>query len=165
MRSFKFAGYTWSIEITIGTVRRIKAATGVDLLDPITKDENGVPASSISRALTDEWVSIEMIRAACDHEIAKHGMTDDQFFEQLDGATLAAAHGALLEAIADFFLARGQTHRAEEVRQIRITIQAAYEKARAAVEAAGEKARTGEPSSDAPGSSESTPTSGASGTS
>lgn len=160
MRSFKTKSGQWDAVVTVGTIDRIKSRTGIDLLDDTATDEAGQPVSAIVRLLTGEWDHIKAVYASIERQALEAGIDYTAFLDELTEETDRAAHTAFAEALADFFRARGQMHRAEVIEQILETIREAIKVATAAVEREGQRARSGITSTGSPGLSASIPPGG-----
>lgn len=134
-------GKQWMLDINIGTVRRIKAQSGIDPLNL---------KALLDRISTDQFIIVDMLYAAIDHG----GMTHEQFsllFKNMD--TVEAATDALLREIADFCQSRQRPLLAKTLDLI--------ERAKAVETAANQKALVtldGLLSTSSPASLESTPT-------
>lgn len=124
------SGRTWLIEITIGSVLRVKNALAVDLLIP----EVGEP-SLVSRLAADELLLGQVICELMRPQMEKEGVTAEQLLDAFDGATVAAATEAFFAEYADFFQSRGRRDRAAAVRKMINLMTAAINLAESKVKA------------------------------
>jgi len=99
MKSFTDAkGKTWTIEVNVATLQRVKGLTGVDLTKLI--DAQG---ETFSKVVEDLFVMFDVLTALVRPQLDAQGMTTEQFGESLDETSLEAAVHALIEAVIDFF--------------------------------------------------------------
>ena len=78
MRTFKDnSGRTWTVELNVHQMKRIRARLGVDLVDIL-------------------WVCVE-------EEAKAAGVTDEQFGRSLAGDSIETATAAFLDELVDFF--------------------------------------------------------------
>ena len=92
MRYFKDEkGDTWGVDLTVGSLLRVKTATGFDLIDkPDSMPQN-------LAALVDIlWVTLEP-------QLTAKGVSQEDFAERLGGDSLEAAIDCFMEEWADFF--------------------------------------------------------------
>ena len=88
-------GRTWQLRLTIGNVRRIRDAAGVDfanITDGKVFLELGADVEKFARVL---WV-------LCEQQAEFHQLDPEKFVEAFDGATIDAAAEALIAAILNF---------------------------------------------------------------
>lgn len=113
MQRFKDAkSREWTLTLTIGRARAVKAATGIDLLQP----ETGTP--SLPEILADEYHVASILEVMLADEFTRLGIDRKAVMdEDWDGATTRRAYDALLAELACFFEARGQSPRAVIVRK------------------------------------------------
>lgn len=90
-------GRKWTVAVNLGTVKRVREATGVDVL-ALVSDQR-----AISEAFSDNIRLAEVIASVIKPELAAAGVTDDQFFSVIDGAVIESATEALLAEVANFF--------------------------------------------------------------
>ena len=111
MTKFKDSkGREWTIALTIGRARSVLDQTGVDLLQP----EAG--KVTLPQILTDEYKVAEILGVLLDSEFKRLGIDPACMMrEDWDGGTSQAAYKALLEELTSFFVARGQSARANVV--------------------------------------------------
>lgn len=99
MKTFTDAqGKTWTIEVNVATLQRVKGRTGIDLTKLI--DANG---DTFTKVVDDVFVMFDVLTALVQPQLDTQGMTPEQFGEALDETSLEAAVHALIEAVIDFF--------------------------------------------------------------
>lgn len=107
MSSFKDkAGTDWSVELTVGALKRVLAQTGIDL----TKLYEGDPdkpgedvAAEVRRLLLNPIAIADVVFAVVEPVATAKGITADAFGELLAGKSLADATDALLSELEVFF--------------------------------------------------------------
>lgn len=91
-------GRSWTIEINYTSLRRVKAATGVDLTRLVD------PKSDVMGQLTgDPFVLFDCLVALLQPQLDDKGITAEQLGESLDEESADKAAVALIEAAIDFF--------------------------------------------------------------
>ena len=86
----------WNIEINTNTIRQVRAACGVDLLDAV----NG----KLIQQLSDDPVLLtEVLYAVCREQAEKDRVTDEEFWRGIAGRSIDDATTALLDALIEFF--------------------------------------------------------------
>ncbi|WP_417849419.1 hypothetical protein [Thalassoglobus sp.] len=99
MKSFTDAkGNTWTIEVNVTTLQRVKGLTGINLTNLI--DAKG---DTFTKVVEDVFVMFDVLTALVRPQLDAQGMTTEQFGESLDETSLEAAVHALIEAVIDFF--------------------------------------------------------------
>lgn len=109
MRTFKDkTGQTWTIESTIGAVKRVRQLLMVDILSLMD------PESKLLDAVTkDPVLLVDVIYAWVLPEAKARGVEDEAFAGLMDGTSIAGATQAFIDAVIDFFPgARGTLLRA-----------------------------------------------------
>ncbi len=97
MRTFTDAlNRSWSIEITVATLKRVRALTTVDLMDIVS-------GTLIDRLLADPVLLGDVLYACVKSQADERKLTDEDFGRALAGDCIEAATVALLEALALFF--------------------------------------------------------------
>lgn len=97
MGSFKTTdGTAWTVSVSVGTVKRVREATGVDLLS-IVSDGN-----TISGLFSDYVKLAEVFAAVIAPDLKAAGKSVDDFLSLIDGPVMEAATEALLREIANF---------------------------------------------------------------
>ncbi len=106
MSSFKSNGKEWQVEINVAAIRRVASAVGVNLarINLPTKPENETPL--LADLASDELLLSSVIYGVIKPQAEKQGITDEQFYEALDGPTLGSASAAFWESLKSFFQSR-----------------------------------------------------------
>lgn len=111
MKTFTDAsGRTWTLALTLGTAKQIKAKLDIDLLQP----EAGDPPL-LTRLGTDEILLGEVLLAMLENQFERYNITEAEVQEAFDGETLLKAQTAFYDELIDFFRQRGRTDRAKAV--------------------------------------------------
>lgn len=97
MKAFKDSeGREWIVAVNVGTVKQVRALTGVDLLT--------VTDGKLFGQLADDPVTLcNVLFALCRDQCEKRSVTDEQFGCAMAGDAIEAATTALLEELVDFF--------------------------------------------------------------
>lgn len=99
MKKFKDSeGREWSFRITLGSIRRVKEARNINLLD-IASEAFG----AMFDKLADPIALGEMLFILCMDEAEKRSLSESQFYDLFVGDVIETARVALLEEIVDFF--------------------------------------------------------------
>lgn len=148
MHTFTAGPHTLNLDLTLGELRRVKAA-GYDLL---ALDAGNPPLALKLRH--DPYTVGEILWALLQPQLEEKGIPEADFVALLDGATLAAAYQTLTEALLDFFQSLGRTDLAELLH----TTGRVWAQALATATTALEKAETpGTPSPSSPAAPASSP--------
>jgi hypothetical protein len=105
-------GRTWSLALNLGTVKAVKDALAIDLLQP----EQGDPPL-ITRLGTDELLLAQVIWDFLRPQFEAQKIDEAEVAASFDGSALLAAQNAFWEELADFFHARGREHRVKAIRK------------------------------------------------
>lgn len=97
-------GREWVLRVNRGTVKAVREALDIDLVD-ITGD-------TVKRLYDDLIARVDVLWVLCRDEAEKRGVTDEQFGVALVGASVDAGYMSLVEAIADFSPSHGRVIRA-----------------------------------------------------
>ena len=135
-------GRSWSTGVTVATLRRVKAALGVDLLS--LADESSRPEENLLyRLMSDPCVLCDVLYVVCKPDLDAAGVSDEQFGGALGGDCLAAAADALIEGIVDFFPdPRDRSRARRAIEAIKTVTQKAHDALDAALDPAAIAART-----------------------
>jgi hypothetical protein len=96
MKSFTDnAGRSWSVEVNVAALKRVKGLTGVDLLEVLD-------GTLIDRLIRDPVLLCDVLYAACKPDADQHGVTDEEFGRAMAGDAIEHATGALLDEIVSF---------------------------------------------------------------
>lgn len=112
MRTFRDRdGREWQIDLTLGALMRIKASTGLDMLDLQPSKAGRVDV--FDRLSTDPVTLADTLCAICRPQLDARSLTDSQFADALGGEAIDTALIALIEEWADFFRRRGAEAKAK----------------------------------------------------
>lgn len=96
MKTFKDnAGRTWTIEINVAAIKRVRDLTGLDLLQVLD-------GSLIDKLIRDPVLLCDVVYAACKPEADTQKVTDEQFGRAMAGDAIEHATSALLEELVSF---------------------------------------------------------------
>ncbi|HBR19450.1 MAG: hypothetical protein A2Y13_04300 [Planctomycetes bacterium GWC2_45_44] len=124
------AGKTWSVAMTIDSVKRVRDLLGVNLVEP----EAGEPPL-LTRLGTDEILLCDVVYCLIKPQADALGVTDVDFGRALGGDAILAAQTALYEELVDFFQKRGRPDRARAVAAQKTMIEMAIENVRMKLDA------------------------------
>jgi hypothetical protein len=97
-------GRTWTISLTVDTLKRVKSLLSVDL----TRPDDGDPPLHV-RMFDDVCLLADVVVAAVKPQADAAGVTDEVFGQSLGGDAITAAAQAFLEEWTDFFRSRQRT--------------------------------------------------------
>lgn len=89
-------GRSWNVRVTVSTVRAVRDALDVDLME-------AVEGKLLDRLSSDPVLLVDVLYVVCRTEADGRGVTDMQFGEAMAGDAIEHATMAFLEAIVDFF--------------------------------------------------------------
>ena len=98
MRQFKDnAGRTWSVDINVATLKRVRGLTGVDLMQVIE-------GTLIEKLIRDPVLLCDVVYAVCKPEAdaATPRVSDEEFGKAMAGDAIEAATTAVLEELVGF---------------------------------------------------------------
>ncbi|MEZ6097171.1 MAG: hypothetical protein R3C03_23605 [Pirellulaceae bacterium] len=90
------SGNTWSIAVNVGTIKRLRSALDVNLLD-------AVEGKLIERLVSDPVLLCDVIFVLCQPEAMARGISDEEFGLAMAGDAIDSATTALLEELVAFF--------------------------------------------------------------
>ena len=97
-------GRTWTLEVTVATVKRVRALCKVDLNSIVELDKNNKPSAELlERLSSDPVLLVDVLYAVCKPQADKLGVTDEDFGEAMAGDAIEYATSALLEEVINFF--------------------------------------------------------------
>lgn len=97
-------GRTWTLSVTVGTIKRVRALCGVDLASIITMESGKTPnVGLLERLAADPVLLVDVLFAVCKPEADAKGITDEEFGRAMAGDAIELAATALLDEIIDFF--------------------------------------------------------------
>ncbi len=98
MRQFKDnAGRTWTVDINVATLKRVRGLTGVDLMQVIE-------GTLIEKLIRDPVLLCDVVYAVCKPEAdaATPRVSDEEFGKAMAGDAIEAATSALLDELVGF---------------------------------------------------------------
>ncbi|NUQ51370.1 MAG: hypothetical protein HUU19_01580 [Phycisphaerales bacterium] len=96
MRQFKDnAGRTWTVEINIATLKRVRGLAGVDLMQVIE-------GTLIEKFIRDPVLLCDVVYAICKPEADTATVSDEDFGRAMAGDAIEAATSAVLEELVAF---------------------------------------------------------------
>jgi len=90
------AGRTWSVQVNIGTVKRVRDLVKVNLLEVIE-------GKLLEKLISDPILLCDVIYCLCQSEAETRNVTDVDFGKAMAGDAIEYATTALLEELVDFF--------------------------------------------------------------
>ncbi|OHB56829.1 MAG: hypothetical protein A2Y07_06875 [Planctomycetes bacterium GWF2_50_10] len=123
MKTFQdSAGRTWTISMTVDSVKRVRDLMKINLIEP----ESGDPPL-LTRLGMDDLLMLDVIYCLIQPQAEQLNISDTDFAKALGGDAVLSAINAFYEEMVDFFLKRGRTDRAKAVgtqhRMIALAIQ------------------------------------------
>jgi len=96
MRQFKDnAGRTWTVDINVATLKRVRGLTGVDLVQVIE-------GTLIEKFIRDPVLLCDVVYAVCKPEADAAKVSDEEFGKAMAGDAIEAATQALLDELISF---------------------------------------------------------------
>lgn len=89
-------GKTWTININVATIKRVKDLLGVNLMEAITGD-------LITKLEDDVILFVDVLYCVCKQEADANNISDEMFGASLAGDSLEQATEAFLTDLIDFF--------------------------------------------------------------
>jgi len=114
-------GAEWTVEVTVGTVKRCLDETGLKLTDLFATDRQA------QGFFSDDVQFCLVLAAVIRPQLEAAGKTTDDFLSVLDGTCIEQAVEALIGEVADFF----QEPRKGLLKKMLVKYQAAHAKVRA----------------------------------
>jgi len=96
-------GSRWTLSLTFGSARRVKALLDVDLLDPCAGE---LPL--LTRLGTEIRLLCDVIFALIKPQADELGVTDEQWAAAMGGDAILSAHRAFYDELSDFFRSLGR---------------------------------------------------------
>ena len=90
------AGRTWVVGITVDSIKRVRALTGLDLLQAID-------GKMLETLLADPIKLCDCLYACCKPQADEASISDEDFGRAMAGDALEQGTTALLEDLVDFF--------------------------------------------------------------
>ena len=95
-------GKQWTIDLNLGTAKRVKAECGVDLINIINFDKNGVDTTILQQLSDDAYLLVSVLFSLCKKQVAEFGLDEDSFAEVFDAEAIENAVDALIKEIINF---------------------------------------------------------------
>ena len=96
MRTFKDnAGRTWTVDINVATLKRVRGLTGVDLMQVIE-------GTLIEKLIRDPVLLCDVVYAICKPEADAAKVSDEEFGKAMAGDAIEAATTTALEELVGF---------------------------------------------------------------
>jgi len=131
-------GRPWTIDITAGTMLRVKSLTGFSfdsLIPPLDAKEKGNELAPIESFIDDTEQFFGVLVAILKPAIEKAGITDEQFLDGFRGEGTTCCVASFLEALGDFFrnpakrtILRGMAAKWKAMRRAETTARARQDK-------------------------------------
>jgi len=93
------SGRTWTVQVNVETIRRVRAMVAVDLLDT-------AGGEVLEKLITDPVLLCDVLYALCKEQADGQAVTDEQFGRAMAGDVIDQATEALLEELSGFFPSR-----------------------------------------------------------
>lgn len=105
MKSFTDnTGRTWTLSVTVGTIKRVRALCNVDLAGVISIESGAQPKVDLLERLgSDPVLLVDVLYAVCKPEADAKGVSDEEFGQAMSGDAIEMATTALLDEVIDFF--------------------------------------------------------------
>lgn len=94
-------GRDWEIQLTVGGVMRVKAHCQIDIGDVISF-AGGKTSGVLERLGEDSELLCKTIWMMCEKQAASAGISQEDFFDLLDGESVENAAQALIDEIINF---------------------------------------------------------------
>lgn len=97
-------GRSWTLSVTVGTIKRVRALCGVDLANIITLEAGKQPkVDLLERLASDPVLLVDVLYAVCKPEADTRNISDEEFGRAMAGDAIEFATAALLDEVIDFF--------------------------------------------------------------
>lgn len=90
------SGKTWTVSITVGTIKRVKDLLGINLIQAITGD-------LIEKLETDICLFVDILYVVCKDQAQANSISDEKFGTLLGGDSLEQATDCFLDELISFF--------------------------------------------------------------
>ena len=92
MRTFKDnAGRTWSLTLSVWTVKKVRDLLGVDLLDLGGESASAQKPGLLFRLISDPVLLVDVLYVVCKDQADSASVTDEQFGRAMGGDAIDAA--------------------------------------------------------------------------
>lgn len=95
-------GRQWTLELNVGSARRVKAETGFDILNIMDLGDGEGNFSGFEKLASDAGLLVDVIYSLCKSQAEKSGLDGDGFAELFNGDAVEGAADALVKEIIDF---------------------------------------------------------------
>ena len=95
-------GKQWTIDLNIGTARRVKAECNIDLVNVVTFTEEGANTSIFQQLADDPYTLVTVLYSLCKQQIAEEKLTDEAFASLFDAEAIENAVEALVKEVINF---------------------------------------------------------------
>ena len=104
MKSFTDnTGRAWTLSVTVGTIKRVRALCNVDLVGVISIESGAQPKVDLLERLgSDPVLLVDVLYAVCKPEADAKGVSDEEFGQAMSGDAIEMATTALLDEVIDF---------------------------------------------------------------
>ena len=103
----------WDVVLNLRTFKRVKDEVGVDLLAPISSDEDGGVLTQ--RLMIEDFLLAEVVIALVADQAEKRNISLDQLRENIGPESLVEMERAFFKEYADFFRLRKRAFIAEAI--------------------------------------------------
>lgn len=95
-------GDQWTLDINVGSARRVKAETGFDILNALAFENGSARLDGIDALSVDVELLVNVLYSLCKSQAEKKGITPDGFAELFDGESVECATDSLIREIINF---------------------------------------------------------------
>ncbi|NBB84209.1 MAG: hypothetical protein GVY28_12495 [Alphaproteobacteria bacterium] len=110
------ANRTWTIDITVGSNRRVLKTLGLNLINAAAASKEG-ETPLMTRLMLEPDLLVDVVYVLVQPQAEQRNVDDVGFGESIDGAALSRMHEAFWEALTDFFQASGRTEMVKAIRR------------------------------------------------
>lgn len=111
----------WEVSVNVGTIKRVHAVLGVDLLDVVAIKDGDNSGGLLKKLIDDPVLLCNILYVLVKEQADKQSVTDEEFGRGMAGDVIAEATTALMRELVNFFhgakrvLLEGIWKRVEEV--------------------------------------------------
>ena len=95
-------GECWSVELNVGTARKVLADTGVDLINVLDFDEKKQEKNVLEKLADDPQLLVDVLFSLCSVQVKERNLDDFAFATLFSGETVLQATECLMEEIINF---------------------------------------------------------------
>ncbi len=96
-------GRKWGLNINLGTAQRVRADCGVDLINMISFNKDGVSTDGLQELVDNKYKVVEVLYYLCRTNSENEKLDVEPFMELFDEELVDAAVDALMKEIINFF--------------------------------------------------------------